>query len=157
MRRGAHISPCGRYRYTLWRSWCEGIAGYGSLVVIGLNPSTADASNDDPTIRRCVGFARTLGCDSLVMLNLFAYRATNPKDMLAASDPVGDECDRYLKIYAMLPTTTVVAAWGANAPHERAADVAAMFPALQCWGKNKDGSPKHPLYLPRTAKLEQWP
>ena len=84
----ASMSQCGLYRYTLWRVWDE---SKPACVFVGLNPSTADASEDDATIRRCVRFAKDWDCGELLMLNLFAFRATRPKDMLAACDPVGEE------------------------------------------------------------------
>ena len=87
--RGADISPCGKYRYSLWRDWdWQGFAN--RVMFVGLNPSTADATNDDPTIRRCVRFATDWGFGGLVMVNLFAYRATDPDTALpkAAADGV---------------------------------------------------------------------
>ena len=76
MERGADISPCGRYRYSLWRKWGPG----ATCMFVGLNPSTADETADDPTIRRCMAFARDWGYGALCMANLFAYRATDPAD-----------------------------------------------------------------------------
>lgn len=85
VQRDAHLSPCRRYRYALWRRWGDG----PHAMFIGLNPSTADETADDPTIRRCIAFARAWGYGALCMANLFAYRATQPADMLAQDDPVG--------------------------------------------------------------------
>src|SRR6185369_17379869 len=89
----AVISKCGKYRYSLRREW---IGGAGTVCFIMLNPSTADASVDDPTIRRCIGFAQRWGYQILEVVNLYAYRATRPRDMFAAADPVGPENEYYL-------------------------------------------------------------
>lgn len=151
MKTGAVLSPCRTWRYALWREWDWTL---GAFVVIGLNPSTADETTDDPTIRRCIGFAQRFGCGRLVMLNLFAFRATQPKDMLAALDPVGPQNDATLRTYAADPSSLfTVAAWGTHGSPERVAEVASIFSHLECFGRNKDGSPKHPLYLPATAPL----
>ncbi len=87
MTRNAHLSICRRYRYALLRRWGEG----KNAMFIGLNPSTADETADDPTIRRCVSFAKAWGFGGLCMANLFAYRATNPADMLMQADPIGPD------------------------------------------------------------------
>lgn len=151
MLRGASFSDCRTYRYELWREWDPTL---GAFVVIGLNPSTADERTDDPTIRRCIGFAQRFGCGRLVMLNLFAFRATKPKDMLATVDPIGPRNDEILRHHAAdTGSLFTVAAWGIHGEPTRVAEVAAIFPRLECLGRNKDGSPKHPLYLPATAPL----
>ena len=80
-------SACKRYRYTLWRVW--NAQPKKICMFIGLNPSTADEFENDPTVRRCIGFAHREGCDALVMTNIFAFRATDPGDMKAVEDPVG--------------------------------------------------------------------
>lgn len=152
---GAIISPCQRYRYVLWRQWEQ---GRRALVVIGLNPSTADASVDDPTIRRCIGFAKRERCSRLVMLNLFAFRATEPRDMLRAHDPVGPDNDNYIREWAWGDEVVAVAAWGAlGGTRGRDALVRCIVPALNCFGTTKDGSPRHPLYLRSDAPLVRWP
>ncbi len=145
---GAIFSPDQRYRYVLWREWS---AEKRRLVVIGLNPSTADATKNDPTITRCINFAKREGCGGLVMLNLFALRATDPSVMLAAKDPVGPDNDKYLKRHTILKDLIVVAAWGAHGGH-RGRDVAVASEllghvALQSFGVTKEGHPRHPLYL----------
>ena len=152
MERGADISPCGRYRYTLWRKWGAG----GTCNFIGLNPSTADATLDDPTIRRCIGFARAWGYGGLMMTNLFAWRATDPRNMLAADDPVGPDNDQTLRA-TWLNAAITVAAWGAHGTHQgRGAHVRAMLPALHYLRLTKDGHPGHPLYLPASLRPVQW-
>ena len=142
------------YRYELWRRW-----GGGDVVVfIGLNPSTADESMNDPTIRRCIGFAKDWGYGGLCMLNLFAFRATDPAVMKAADDPVGPQNDETLMRIAGAFRTTgehplVIAAWGVHGEHDaRARKVMEWLPNLSCLGLTKDGHPKHPLYLKRDVK-----
>ena len=147
MTRQTVFSPCRTYRYTLWREW---IGGDGYAMFVGLNPSTADETQDDPTIRRCIAFAKAWGYAGLCMTNLFAFRATDPKDMKAAADPVGPENDYHLlRLWA--DAGVVVAAWGANGTHRgRDAEVAKMLRPLHCLALTKDGHPGHPLYLRKT-------
>jgi hypothetical protein len=152
MEKGATISPCGLYRYSLWRKWKQG----PMCVFVGLNPSTADATLDDPTIRRCIGFAKSWGFSGLMMLNLFAYRATDPGDMKAAADPVGPDNDDALH-FASTNTTTVIAAWGAHGMFKgRDKQVRAMLPRLHYLRLTKDGHPGHPLYLPASLRPVEW-
>ncbi len=152
MQRDAILSPCARYRYALARRWGPGPA----VAFVGLNPSTADAFADDPTIRRCVGFARAWGFDSLVMLNLFAWRATQPADMQAADDPVGPQNNYFLAAHAHM-VDLVVAAWGAGGSFRgRDAEVRPMLPRLHYLRLTKDGHPGHPLYLPATLRPVEW-
>lgn len=149
----ALLSPCQQYRYTLWRYFSP---TQGKMVVfIGLNPSTADATQDDPTIRRCIGFAKLWGYDSLCMVNLFAYRATDPKDMQRAKDPIGVENDHYLK-QMIDKADLVVAAWGGNGEFlARDEKVKLLFDKMvYCLGRTKHGHPRHPLYVPKDRELE---
>ena len=152
MESGATFSSCQRYRYTLWHRWSKG----ETVQFIGLNPSTADATLDDPTIRRCIGFAKTWGFGSLIMTNLFAWRATQPKDMLSTIDPVGPDNDDALNVvYAH--TALTVAAWGVYGAHlGRDKVVRKMFPRLYYLQLTEDGHPKHPLYLPATLRPLEW-
>jgi hypothetical protein len=153
-REGAVFSPCRRYRYMLARQWEYGTPSYAAF--IGLNPSTADEVKDDPTIRCCVGFAKSWGLGGLVMLNLFAFRATQPKAMLAAVDPIGPDNDRHLAAYCD-DAAFVIACWGRHGAHlGRATEVKALVPNLCCLALNKDGSPHHPLYLPKTLTPMPW-
>lgn len=149
----ATISEDGRYRYLLKRRWSDGpIATF-----IMLNPSTADAEQDDPTIRRCIGFAKREGCGALTVVNLMAFRATNPKELLGAIDPVGPDNRGYL-VPAIRKGAPVIAAWGA---HEAAIgrdavvrEIAeALGKPLVCLGKTKSGAPRHPLYVKAIAPL----
>ncbi|MFT3819806.1 MAG: DUF1643 domain-containing protein [Rubrivivax sp.] len=152
MDRGAYISECGRYRYSLWRQWGPG----DQVMFVGLNPSTADATLDDPTVRRCIGFARAWGYGGLVLTNLFAWRATSPRDMMAADDPVGPDNDRVLRsAYAKAALT--VATWGAFGSHGGRHDaVREMLPRLHCLRLTKGGHPGHPLYLPGGLRPVEW-
>ena len=147
---GAEFSPCRTWRYNLWRCWAP---EKRMAVFIGLNPSTADEKVDDPTIRRCIGFARQWGCGGIHMLNLFAFRATDPKVMKAATDPVGPDNDATIAAVCV-NHRPVVACWGVHGEHLGRADaVLAMVDGLKCFGLTKDGYPKHPLYLPGSAGL----
>jgi hypothetical protein len=152
--RAALISDCGRYRYWLTRCWD---AEARQACFIMLNPSVADASVDDPTIRRCVGFARAWGCGGVRVVNLFAYRATRPGDMRAADDPVGPENDRHL-LDAARGCHPVVAAWGVHGGHRNRDGAAAGLllsagVTVQCLGTTRDGRPRHPLYVPADQPL----
>lgn len=141
------LSLCRTYRYTLWRD-VGNLGGDGYAMFIGLNPSTADEVLDDPTIRRCMAFAKSWGYGALCMTNLFAFRATKPADMLAATDPIGPENDKHLVTLAG-SAGIVVAAWGTNGTHlGRDQAVRAVVSNLHCLRKTQAGHPGHPLYLP---------
>ena len=156
----AAFSECRRWRWWLERRWDGqpiGTPGFG--VVIGMNPSTADLQADDPTVAGCVFRARyRWGLPALVMLNAFAYRATDKKRLLAVDDPVGAENDATITHYAR-SAALVVVAWGQppKALVGRGVEVAALLRevgvAAMCFGVNGDGSPKHPLYQKRDAAL----
>lgn len=152
--RHADLSEDGVYRYWLGRRW-DGGETY-SLAFIMLNPSTADALADDPTIRKCVGFARRLNYRAISVFNLYAYRATDPADLKAAiragEDVVGPDNDLRLRIllhHRYMAGERVVAAWGAHAPKARVQEVLAMPGAdsLLTLGLTKSGVPRHPLML----------
>ena len=104
----AIFDPTGTYRYSLWREWC---ADSPPIAFIMLNPSTADDQKDDPTIRRCIGFAHAWGFGALEVVNLFAYRATDSRKLLGVDDPVGSENDNYI-VQAVELCPFVVVAWG---------------------------------------------
>lgn len=156
--RDATFSECGLYRYSLSRVW-----GPGPRVAwIMLNPSTADASRDDPTIRRCLSFTREWGYDGIEVVNLFAWRATDPRELVKAQadglDVVGPENDTMIR-FCCARSKVCVAAWGA---HQLAAPRAARIwvpisKRLQCLGFTQNGSPRHPLYTPIRSILEDWP
>lgn len=122
----------------------------GYVVFIGLNPSTADETDDDPTIRRCIGYAKAWGYSGVRMVNLFAYRATKPADLLLAPEPVGPENDAWLLGFAE-DAGLVVAGWGVYGAHlARDTTVKRLLPNLHYLRMTKDGHPGHPLYLPKT-------
>lgn len=147
---GAQFSPCRTWRYALWRKWAQPVEPR-YCVFIGLNPSTADEVDNDPTVRRCIGYARAWDFDGLYMMNIFAFRATDPQDMRAADDPVGPQNDAALRLVCHSPyTRMVVAAWGVHGAYrERGQAVLALLQdcRLRCLGVTKAGHPKHPLYL----------
>jgi hypothetical protein len=146
MKTSARFSPCRRYRYELWRIWKE--TGVRYCMFIGLNPSTADETTDDPTIRRCIAFAKAWGYDGLCMTNLFALRATDPKVMKADPNPTGDLDNDLTLLELASKASVVIAAWGKDGKHlERDKDVIRLLPPLHCLKLNKDGTPAHPLYL----------
>lgn len=151
----AHISDDGLYRYYLFRCWEYNDK---ACLFVMLNPSTADADQDDPTIRRCVDFAQRWGCGSLTVLNLFAYRATHPADLLQADDPVGPENEHWLQTFVPF-ADYIVCAWGVTGGY-RDQDRTVMRvldkcrtsgTPTTCLMETKDGYPAHPLYLPRSS------
>ena len=148
MNTGANFSACRKYRYVLWRKW-DTSKPYA--LFIGLNPSTADEIEDDPTINRCINYARDWGYGGLYMANLFAFRATNPDDMMSASDPVGPDNDSWIKKLSH-DASIVIAAWGNDGSYNgRSKEVVSMIPSLMCLKINKTGEPAHPLYQPGSA------
>ncbi len=141
---GAVISKCGVYRYALWRNWD---ANLPKVLFICLNPSTADASRDDPTLRRCMDFAKRWGYGGTRTVNLFAYRATNPTELLSVKNPIGPRNDFWIRKLAS-DAGICIAAWGNDgALLQRASEVKDMLPQLHCLKMNKSGEPAHPLYL----------
>ena len=173
---GADISADGKYRYLLWREW-RGVApnknwrwlgakdGAGeeigepkSCLFIMLNPSTADADKDDPTIRRCVAFAKRFGFDRLEVVNLFAFRATDPREVLrmtAAGDPVGVRNQEVIE-RAASDAGLIICAWGTNGAHlQQAETVLGWLSDSETFalGLSKEGHPRHPLYLKADAPL----
>lgn len=162
----AIISECGLYRYELERDLPRP-AGAGALLrpctFIMLNPSTADAELDDPTIRRCKSFAVSFECDRLVVVNLFAFRATKPVDLYKAADPVGPDNDRHIGNAmqdARVGSGPIVCAWGANETRARDFQIKRMAEShglqLYCLDRTKGGAPKHPLYIAGGATLKEW-
>lgn len=152
---GAVISECEKYRYVLTRKIPQAVRWVKPCLFIMLNPSTADAELDDPTIRRCMGFAKEWLCTELTVVNIFALRATDPKELYQAADPIGPENDKHLweQIDKHSVGGVIVAAWGAHKIAEERGNKIAEI-GLQCLGKTKNGSPRHPLYLKRDAALE---
>lgn len=155
----AVISPCGRYRYMLTRRTRLDGASRATIVFCMLNPSTADASLDDPTIRRCCGFAERWNSAGIAVVNLYAFRATDPRSMRAEADAIGPANDEWLR-RAARDAGNIVCAWGANADPGRAQQVAKMFrqagAKLWCFGTTKGGAPRHPLYIRGDQPLVEW-
>ena len=153
LRADAVFSPCRKWRYLLKRRWtCE----RPWMAIVGLNPSTADESTDDPTVRRCIGFARDLGYGGIQLVNLFAYRSTDPKPLkvLHKCEVVGPENDGWME-HAFLTSGVVVAAWGVHGSiHGRDTEVMLRWRDWKCFGRTKGGAPRHPLYLPRSTQLQ---
>ena len=153
MKRSAHFSPCGRYRYALWRTWDE---KRPTMLFIGLNPSTADAIEDDPTIRRCIRFADDRGYGRLAVANLFAYRTPNPVELREELHPVGRVNNRWILRLAA-ESDVCVAAWGNSGRHlGRDAEVVALLGDLKCLGVTKSGAPRHPLYVGADTTLRSF-
>lgn len=156
--RSATFSPDGRYRYTLTRTWDdEG----RSLLWVMLNPSTADADADDPTVRRCVAFSQRWGYGSLTICNLFAWRATRPAELRRADvEPIGPDnvatLDRELAAHAR-----AVVAWGAWSGAVKPPPIQAMAAlhntTLWCLGTTAQGRPRHPLYVRGDTPTSSWP
>lgn len=144
MKKNAVFSPCRRYRYALWRRWHE---DKPLVLFIGLNPSTADEIHDDPTLIRCINFAKHWGYGGVCIANLFAYRATKPKDLYARKNVIGKDNNRWLTQLAD-DADLIVAAWGNHGRYQnRATDVKTLFSALHYLKLTKTGQPAHPLYL----------
>jgi len=166
----AALSPCEKYRYELRRDWD---ASKPPLVLCMINPSRADADVADPTISKCIGFARRLGFGGILVVNLYAYRTPYVRALLAAGDDgtdiVGPENDLYIIKAAWTAAhslSPIVCAWGAKprVPSDwqqrigiLKAAAAAQHVPLQCLGVTKNGDPAHPLMLSYDRKLQAWP
>lgn len=152
--RSATISVCEKYRYDLFRIWDMTT---DHVTFIGLNPSTADEETDDPTIRRCIAYAKSWGYGGIRMVNLFAYRATEPKDMMGADDPIGSQNDNLLKGARTHPRSLIIAAWGNHGSFQgRDIAVRKIVGGLHYLKLNKSGQPAHPLYLRADLKPTLW-
>lgn len=168
----ADISPCGRYRYLLEREWrgthnpknwewmgFKDGAGHEvgqpkSALFVMLNPSTADADVDDPTIRRCVGFAKAWNYEQLSVVNLYAYRATDPKELSRAGQDIHGPRNQEVIERAVRSAGIVICAWGSHANEFHAETVRGwmhMKPHFAL-GLTKGGAPRHPLYLKSDAQ-----
>ena len=161
----AVISPCGQYRYRLERSWeVPAASSYGQTTIIMVNPSTADATNNDATIRKLIGFGSGRWAN-IVVGNLFAYRATDVRELANASDPVGPENDEHLR-RMIGEAFRLIFAWGPTAklPKQlrdrwRVVDVMARKLGKEplCIGKPaKCGHPRHPLMLAYAEPIQPW-
>lgn len=157
----AIISDCGLYRYRLER---HALSGAGSVAWIMVNPSTADAKEDDPTIRKVIGFSERIGAGWAIVGNKFAYRATDVRELKGARDPIGPENDEHLSAI-MQDAGQIIVAWGPLAklpPHLRrrwykVARIAdGLGKPLMCFGTAQDGHPRHPLMLAYDTPLIEW-
>lgn len=153
----AVISPCEQYRYMLERIWGR---DHRLVTWVMLNPSTADAANDDQTIRKCRKFTQTWGYDGLRVVNLYAWRATDPRELWKAAYPVGPDNFYHIAMWAK-SAALVVCAWGKTGPDElRSVEVKNQLKAIGCKPHylrlNKDGNPGHPLYLPGELTPQEW-
>jgi hypothetical protein len=151
--KGAIISECKRYRYQLWRIWDR---TQPKVLFIMLNPSTANAEKDDPTIKRCISFAKSWGYGGLYVGNLFAYRSTDPKGLLVAEDIGGtDGLNHWIQMSNL--SESVICAWGNSSLIQKLKPRLELLKTLDkplfCIQTSKDGTPKHPLYL----KMKQKP
>ncbi len=149
MRNTAILSECRKYRFALWRTWDD---SKPYVMFVGLNPSTADENTDDPTLTRCINYAKSWGFGGVCMANLFAYRATEPKDMKAAKNPIGYDNNEWLKKLSK-EAGLVVAAWGNDGSYQgRSEQVKQLLPNIHCLKINKSGEPAHPLYQKSNLK-----
>ena len=145
---GAAFSECGKYRYSLWRVWDK---SKPLVMFIGLNPSMADAVDDDPTIRRVKRFAEDWGYGGVYMTNLFAWITPYPEELEKCSDPLKGN-DSWLKS-TYVKCSKVIFAWGSfKEAEERAKEVIKMFPDAEALIINQDGTPRHPLYVKADTK-----
>lgn len=158
----AEFSPCRQWRYTLTRLISPMLPGDTRSIInfVCLNPSTADETTDDNTVRKCIKFARSweLGFNTLIVTNLFAWRSTQPSVLKTVPDPIGEENDHYLLAVAGA-ADMVVAAWGAHGKiHARSEWFTSMFhgPIHILRISAKTGEPWHPLYLPDTTQPILW-
>ena len=145
---GATFDPTGRYRYSLWREWDRESP---RIAFVLLNPSTADATRNDPTIRRCIGFARSWGYGSVEVVNLFAYRSKDPAILRKVPDPIGPKNGFYIRKATRRARDTVVA-WGNHGSlfnRDRGAldNLLERGDIVYCLGRTQAGHPRHPLYL----------
>ena len=146
---GAFFSDCRKYRYALWRMWNEHMP---IAMIIGLNPSTADQTRNDPTITRCINFSRSWGYGGVCVTNLFGFRATAPTELKAHHEPIGKENDAWIHEMAKRAEITV-AAWGNHGKFlNRSLEILPSLDQLHCIKMNKSGEPGHPLYLKAELK-----
>ncbi len=141
----AFFSKDRKHRYALWRVWNNKLP---KVLFIGLNPSTADEVKDDPTIRRCINYAKDWGYGGYIMGNIFAYRSTDPKNLKITNDPIGIDNNSWLiKLHSEASLT--IGAWGNHGKYlDRGEEVSNLIDNLYCLRITKEGHPSHPLYLP---------
>jgi len=145
----AIISHCKKYRYVLWRNWDK---SKQSVMFIGLNPSKADIIQDDPTIYRCINFAKSWGYGGIIITNLFAYRTKDPRELKITNNPIGKDNDMWINKISK-EDVFKVAAWGNHGTYlNRSENILKSISNLNCIKKNKSGEPSHPLYLKTDLK-----
>lgn len=153
MRKSAAIDSSGLYRYSLEREWNLNTP---RIAFVMLNPSTADATNDDPTIRRCIRFAQSWNYGALEVVNLFAYRTKYPVELLRVGDPVGAENDRHI-LAMMCRVQAIVVAWGNQGRfqqrHQNVIRLLTNQLGVYCLGMTRLGYPRHPLYIKGDTNL----
>lgn len=163
---GAVFSACNLYRYKLWREWCSDLE---PMVWCCQNPSTADENDDDPSVRKMMGFARANGCGGIVLYNIFAYRATDERELFKVADPIGPESlshfDGLLKYLRETPKAKLVVGWGNQLVTKRHSLMRMAYRNIGlklagagalCLGTTKSGDPKHPLFVPYSQPLIPW-
>lgn len=157
---GATISPCGLYRYHLWRQWDNALP---VMCFVMQNPSTADANVNDPTITRCIGFARREKFGGISVRNVFAFRATDERELLTAADPFGPENEaNLLDCRGVSLMTQLIVAWGTPFGGKRLAHWYKLAESIvrlhepECLGTTKDGHPRHPLFLRNDTPIVKW-
>ena len=150
---GAIFDPTNTYRYTLWRAWSP---DHPQVTFVMLNPSTADAQRNDPTISRCLAFAQHWGFGTLEVVNLFAYKTAYPSDLLKVTHPIGAENDHFL-LQAIARSSCIVVAWGTKGAFldrdKQVLQFLAQCQRIYCLGITRDGHPRHPLYTRRDIEL----
>lgn len=156
----AIFSDCERYRYFLSRVWAGEDTPPSMLPFLMLNPSTADEMKNDPTVERCQRRAESMGYGGFIVLNVFAYRSTDPKGLKIIDDPVGTENDAYIRD-VLNQCDKVICAWGNHGQHNkrstaihellRDAEATPFILAL-----NGSGEPKHPLYIGYDHQPFEW-
>lgn len=160
MHRSAVLTADGTYRWSLQRQWDK----RPMIAWVMLNPSTADAYTDDPTIRRCIAFTRSWGYGGFTVVNLYGLRSTDPKALLTHPDPIGPNNDAELAFIADGPVyPLIMLAWGARAPIERARDATEILHRcydrggqLATLGWTKGENPRHPLYIRGDTPPQPW-
>lgn len=159
-RTGATFSHCQNYRYSLWRIW-NVVDNPKMACLILLNPSTADATKNDPTIERCSRRFKKLGYDGIYVVNIFAFRATDPKVMKNQDDPFGPKNEEAI-LECAKASDLVVCGWGTHGDwRNRSSHISELLRRngilAKCLGKTKSGQPKHPLYISYETELVDWP
>ncbi len=155
--RTAIFDSTGHYRYRLGRRWRSGDR---KIAFVMLNPSRADATYDDPTLRACIQFAQRWRFAALSVVNLFGYRTPHPSELKQAQDPVGPDNDTHV-LKAVIEVEKVVVAWGNEGKLlERDRAMLSLLTRYQhklyCLQRNRSGQPRHPLYVPRSLPLQKF-